>query len=461
MKQKLNIILITIDCLRADHIGYSGNSENLTPNIDKLAEEGILFKNAIANGSSTPSSFPSIFTSTYPLMYPDYPKISELQITITEILKNNGFNTGGFNSNPHLSKFYNYNKGFNYFDDIFSKKKKRKGKIGGKSFVFKIKKKIYALIRKFLRKISSKYKLKNPPYLRAEEINRRAFNWIRKSESNFFLWMHYMDTHYPFLPPERYRDVSIRHMFQAERIMNKDPPNLSRESLELIKKLYKGTIRYVDEELGKFFNHLKDINIYNNSLIIITADHGEEFKEHGRFKHYAQFYDELIHVPLIIKGPNLPEGKVIENLISLIDLAPFILDYLNLYECENFLGESFKSILTKNGKQYDRKGVISESLTKKGNVILNVNEGYRITSYRTDKWKYIKNDERKSVELYDLIIDPYEKKDISSQNKEIVKKFEEIISRHIEMELKMHKMGKEMENIKNTINKLFLDDLKI
>ncbi|MFW9896747.1 MAG: sulfatase-like hydrolase/transferase, partial [Candidatus Thorarchaeota archaeon] len=115
-----NVIFITIDCLRPDFLGCLGNSRNLTPNIDKIAEEGITLTQVIANGPSTPFSFPSIFTSTYAMMNPGFPKISPSAQSITEILKKRGYITGGFHSNPYLSKIYNYDKFFDYFYDSIS-----------------------------------------------------------------------------------------------------------------------------------------------------------------------------------------------------------------------------------------------------------------------------------------------------------------------------------------------------
>ena len=452
----MNVILITIDCLRADYLNCICNNENLSPNLDFFAENGVLFLTAIANGTSTPSSFPSIFTSTYPLMYPDYPNLSNFRTSITEILKKNGFKTAGFNSNPHLSKFYQYDKGFDFFDDNFSERKNKNLK---SSLISKIKRKLKFKTKMLLKKVSSKYKLKHLPYQRAEVINQKALSWLEKNNSNFFLWLHYMDTHYPFAPSKKFRNISNREMFKAEKIMNEDPPNLSNKSLNLIKELYKGTIRYVDEELGRFFQNLKNLNLYNNSLIIITADHGEEFKEHGRFKHYAQFYDELIHVPLIINGPGMPKNLKLKNLISLIDLPPTILDFLDLSKREDFLGESFISLIRKSDKPYKRVGVISESRTEKGKVILDINKGFRITSYRTLEWKYIINEEKNTRELYNLKSDPYEKKNIYNDNRKEAEEFEILIQKHIEMESDKRKQFGEKNKLKKLAETIALNDV--
>lgn len=113
-----NVVLITIDCLRADHVGCLGYDRNTTPNIDQIAEEGVLFEQAIAQGGRTATSFPSILTSTYPLMFGHHKKITRPRKTIAEVLKNHEFSTAGFHANPSLSRYFNYDRGFETFKDF-------------------------------------------------------------------------------------------------------------------------------------------------------------------------------------------------------------------------------------------------------------------------------------------------------------------------------------------------------
>lgn len=455
MVNDLNIILITIDCLRVDYIGCMGNLENITPNIDNFAKQGVVFTQTFVNGPSTPFSFPSIFTSSYPLIDPNFPKLSRFRLTIASVLRENGFVTAGINSNPYLSRFYDYDVGFSFFDDIFSEKKPAQK--GLKQLIKKYKK-IYGFFKAFYQKIRIKYKIK-PPYQRTETITKKAINWIKNNKGNKFIWLHIMDTHHPFLPPKRFRITSTYRMYKAEKILKKNRPKLSEKSLNNIKSQYKATIRYVDEEFGNFIEHLKKLKIFNNSLIIITADHGEEFKEHGGFSHQCKLYDELIHVPLIIMGPKLPKNLKIEKLVSLIDLAPTILEYLSLNECNDFMGKSFLSLFMRSDKKYKRQGVISESLSKDGKVSLLLKEAFRIISYRTDEWKLIINEETNTKELYNLKSDPKEIINIYNQNVKIADIFEKKLIDFIEKEKEMQNNLKKREELKKIIKSVSSSDL--
>ncbi|MFX1409545.1 MAG: sulfatase [Promethearchaeota archaeon] len=431
-----NIILITVDCLRADFVGCLGSECNLTPNIDEFSRKGVLFTQAIVNGPSTPFSFPSIFASTYPLVDPNFPKLSRFRITLAEILKRSNFKTAGFNSNPYLSKYYNYDIGFTFFDDIFSENKELKQK-GLKGLIKKYRK-LFSFLKKLYKRIRIKYKIK-PPYQCAEKINKKALSWLKTNKGKKFVWMHYMDSHHPFLPPKKYRTTNNHKMYKAEKILKKNPPNVSQKNLTNIKSQYKATIKYLDNKLGDFFVELRTLDLLDNTLIIITADHGEEFKEHGDFSHNSKLYEELIHVPLIIVGPNLPSNVIIEDLVSLIDLAPTIIDYLTLSKIEDFMGISFIPLIRRQKENTYREGVFSESLIKEGKVCLSYKEGFRLISYRTKNWKLIINEEQNTKELYNLIIDPLEKNNLYYQKLELARNYERKISNHIELEKKIKK----------------------
>jgi len=451
LNKKINIFLITIDCLRYDHVGCFGNKEKLTPNIDDISNNSVLFSQAIVNGSSTPFSFPSIFSSSYPLIDPNFPNLSRFRLTLPEILKNKGFKTAGFNSNPYLSKYYNYDIGFTYFDDIFSKTKEQNQK-GVKGFIKKHKK-LNSIITKIYAKLRIKHKIK-PPYERAEDINQRVLSWVKENPKGIFVWMHYMDTHHPFLPPKEFRNTSARKMYRAEKILGRNPPKMSEKELKNIKNLYKGTIRYVDYAIGNFFNELKNLGVYKNSLIIITSDHGEEFLDHRGVSHVWKLYEELIHVPLLFKFPGRLRQLKVNKLVTLLDLAPSIIDYLGFEKVDDFLGVSFMSVINEDKQQYYRKSVISESLTKDGNISLSYKEGYRVTSYRTEKWKLILNQETNLKELYNLKDDPYESKNIYNDNEKIAKDFEQKIADHIEKEEILRDKFRKRQKLRDVVKKI-------
>jgi len=456
MDEKPNVILITIDCLRADHVSCLGYNRKTTPNLDKFAKKGILFTQAIANGSSTPMSFPSTLTSTYPLMYPDYPKISKFRTTLAEVLTKNGYKTAAFHSNPYLSRYYGYDKGFDVFEDSFEYD------LSSKNDGSKIKDKIKQKIREIISKDNQVYKLAektynfltylypdiNIPYETADAINQKAISWLEKNTSRFFTWLHYMDTHHPFVPPKQFYKSSVYEIKRAEYIIcSKNIPIVSHADLQNIINLYDGTIMYVDQTLESLFQKLKKLDILDNTFIIVTADHGEEFKEHGEFSHKAKLYDELIHVPLILSAPGLPSNIKIDKPVSLLDLAPTILDYLGLSVRNNFRGKSLLPLIRGEETIWREEGIISETLSNGGKVALSIEDGYRIISYRTKNWKYILNKEKNKRELYNLEVDPHETKNLYMQEKKIAEKFEKKIVEHLRMEEKTQKLAKEITKV--------------
>ena len=454
MNEKLNVMLITIDCLRADHVSCLGYVRKTTPNLDNFAKKGVLFTQAIANGSSTPTSFPSIITSTYPLMYPDYPHISKFRTTIVEVLKENGYKTAGFHSNPYTSRYYHYDRGFEVFEDFLFPQIDEKRVSKGIKDIIRKNEMLYTFVRKLYKSLSNVKRRIRPislPYQRASVINQKAISWLEKITSRFFIWLHYMDTHHPFVPPKQFCNSNTHRIKRAEHILCKNPPVVSQTDLQNIINLYDGTIMYVDHVLGDLFQKLKRLGIFDNTFIIITADHGEEFREHGGFSHTAKLYDELIHVPLILRAPTLPVNIKIDEPVGLLDLAPTILDYLDLPDCKNFKGKSLLPLIIEQENVWNEEGVISETLTKNGRVVLSMEKGYRVISCRTKNWKYILNEEENKKELYDLENDPYETKNLYDQEKKIARNFEKKIAEHTKMEERMHKKVIEMARIKNKI----------
>jgi len=462
-----NIILITVDCLRADHLSCFGYNRISTPNIDKLAEKGAIFYNAFSNGPYTTMSFPSIFTSTYPLMYP-YIKENNLFITdertsFVDVLKRYGIRTAAFHSNPHLSGYFGYNKGFDLFEDHISRASRSRArnisvsnnlkKIGAKikakdTNLYKILKKGYDFIQKTNRDLGL-YLKKDYPYIKAEVLNQEVLNYVSKNPKKFFVWIHYMDIHAPYLPPQPLIN-HIRNLHLQKRTIYKnknkgDLKKISNRDIQHLVNLYDKGISYIDHELGKLLKHLKNFDIHlDNTYIILTSDHGEEFMEHGDLGHLPKLYDDRLHIPLIIAGPGL-EKKKVKNQVSLINLAPSILDLIGANNDTSFLGDSLIPLITLSPNKED-EDVISEYWFKD-------ERGY---SYRTKKWKCIITFNPFDIkkELYNLIIDPEEQINIAEKNKSITKKYFNLIKTHINMERKSFKTLTDKKRLKNRIKKL-------
>lgn len=424
-----NVILITIDDLRADHLGCFGYSRNTSPNLDSLATEGILFLQAISNGPGTRPSFQSILTSTYPLMYGGYEYLLDKRTTIAEVLKENRYSTAAFHSNPFLSRFYGYHRGFDMFDDNIGVK--RLGSNDAKQKIIdklRTNEKLFAIIKRMY----SFFKSVELPYATADMINRKAITWMKTNQDKFFLWLHYMDVHSPFVPPYNHlrefhpHHISRWEMLKLNEMINK-PNEISKDELKTLIDLYDGGIRYLDDAIGSFLNELKETGILDSTIIIVTSDHGEEFKEHGGLGHGPKLYDVSLHVPLIFYIPEfMDKNAAIKNQVSLLDIAPTILDLIGIQQNENFQGTSLVPIIKGHQKS---SGVISE--VSHGGNSLKIDPTKRKISYRTENWKYIHDEENNCCELYDLQSDPNETKNLIGQERKKAKEFESMIVDHI------------------------------
>jgi len=488
MKEKKNVLLITIDSLRADHMSCLGYHRKTTPNIDRLAKEATLFSQAIANAHNTRTSFPAIFSSTYPLMYKDsasnyFKPLSPLRVMIAEVLKEYGYSTAAFHSTPLLSQYYGYNRGFDFFKDHgateFQEDKilKRLDMSCEDTTEVKIpKRSVKASLRRILSKNKYMYKIASNvfhflrnmigkvtlPYEKAEIVTQEALFWLYKHHNtNFFLWIHYMDVHSPYLPSKEYLqkfrsgNISRKEMIRLCKWadMSLDPNTISETDLRKLIDLYDATISYVDDNIKLLIDGLKEMDVYDETLIIITADHGEEFKEHGGFGHFAKLYDELIHIPLIIKVPML-KGRVVEDIVQHLDIAPTILDFLRIQKPRSYQGRSLIPLIKRYEGHEEKKeeGVISETLHNHGRIPID-GKGHRLISYRTREWKFIYNEENNHCELYNLEDDPNETENIYKEEREMAKIFERKIMEHVKMEERMHK-AVEMLRIRKAIEKI-------
>lgn len=461
----MNVILITIDSLRADHMGSMGYVKKLTPYLDKIADEGVLFTNAFSYGSTTFTSVPPLLTSSPFISYyhfhefhktinksmnihdslERYKKLIikhfESNVTIAGALREHGYETAAFNSNPYLSRYYGYGKDFSHFDDSFveynfGKRMREKVKVALMSTKLEnLAKRLYFLVCR-----------NNIPYERAETINKKAISWLAaKKPENFFMWLHYMDTHAPYKPPKQFRPEisSLKMSDLGRKILCKE--DISNGELNQLIELYDGGIKYVDHSIKCLLDDLKDLMLLEDTIIIITADHGEEFKEHGDFLHVeTKLYEELIHIPLIIY--NSGHCATINETVSHIDIAPTILEMLNLPKVKTFKGNSLISIL--NGEA--RSGVISEGIGSQS-----IGDDLKlIISYRTKKWKYILNKMKDENELYNLEENPNEMENLKDVKKDIAESLNSIILEYILHQKKLVATDVKKEKMIGKIKKL-------
>jgi arylsulfatase len=300
-----HIILLSADALRADHLSCYGYHRETSPVIDELASESIRFENAYSASSHTREAVPALLTGEYPDVAVDdnYRLAAD---TIASTLSEEGFATGGFHSNPFVSRAYGFDRGFDKFDDDLH--------LG--------KHKLIALAQRALDK------LRNRHYARAEEINQRSLEWIDSLDSGqpFFLWNHYMDTHGPYEPPGEYAtlytetEISGRDAQSLYQRAIKKPESITDEERQLLIDLYDAEVRYNDERIGEFLEELRKRDLLDRSLLFITSDHGDAFGRHGYYEHPRYLHDEITHVPLIVRPP-AGASETLSTPASTLDIA--------------------------------------------------------------------------------------------------------------------------------------------
>ncbi|MFD1599228.1 sulfatase [Halobellus rarus] len=336
-----NIILLSADSLRFDRIHATRNGEPLTPTLDELAEDAIEFQPGVAPGPSTRDSIPSMLTGKYPSEFDEYglPKSGTQPLTIAEELADRGFATAGFSHNNFTARRYNIDRGFDIFDDV-SREAREENNRG----VWRLK--VRDLIEDTsLMQVAHRTNtlamelLGRSLFLRnegAEVITDRAVDWLSDIDGKRFLWMHYMDTHHPYLSPERiqqqygrvYSKERIKRLSQKTRSAQDE---ITDEDIPEMEYVYDCSVRYVDEQIGRIVDYLRAEGELESSLIIVTGDHGEGFGEFGKFGHADELWDTLIAVPLIVYHPNKP-SKSVDGQAPLRLLKESIVDGTGLFE---------------------------------------------------------------------------------------------------------------------------------
>ena len=340
-----NVLLISIDTCRADHLSCYGYEAETTPNIDAVAAEGILFENTISPVPITLPSHSSMLTGTIPPFHGVHDNHAHLpdegNVSLAEVLRDAGYTTGGIISAYVLDSYFGIDQGFDSYHDEF------KSPLEGNMNVQR----------------------------RGEETTDIALDWLEENkEGAFFLFLHYYDPHMNYEPPE---------------------PFASR----FAPSLYAGEIAYTDYCIGQVVKKLKDLNLYDSTLIIVTADHGQMLGEHGEGGHTYFIYQSAIKVPLIFKLPGQCQSARIESIAGLVDIVPTVCSLLNIRAPGNIQGVDLSpSFHTQNSSQSDRH-VFCESLeaTKYG--------GNSLLGVVNDRFKYIQTTR---PELYDVIEDPGE-----------------------------------------------------
>lgn len=447
MKKKPNIILITIDSLRADFVGYQNEKEKNTPFLDSFAEKSHVFTNAISTANPTFFCFSSIMTGVLPFTFGKYLGIpDDFKIkTIAQVLKDNGYSTYAFLADsPALYSIYGYQKGFDYYNDGYEDT--NKVYLFSLEFLWKLQEKIpekilrvLEIIRTFIKAIFLHPNITIP----GEKLNQKVMSRFNRQKTKpFFLWLHYMDNHLPYfsgLDKYFFKDknpiqrIYNRIIFVKELAMTLRKMRTKNYKInEIFKEAYRASVKYTDEHIGKMIKFLK--TKYPNTVFIITSDHGEAFMEHGLLGHESfSVYNEVIHVPLLIHVPyNKPQRT--SQTVSLVSISKTIAAIAKIHEPQfkgnNLLADKVFSpinnltrILYKCRNPLARLGILDNATE-----ILGYPE---LWSFTTPEEKYILEKDGKIEEYYSLLNDPGEKKNLLKDKSKLKSKIVEELTRAI------------------------------
>ncbi|UCH95031.1 MAG: sulfatase [Candidatus Aminicenantes bacterium] len=393
-----NIILISIDTLRQDHVSSYGYPKPTTPTLDKLAAGGVLFQNCVSRSSWTLPAHMSVMTGLPSSMHKVEERRMQLpkeRVTLAEILEKNNYLNGGFVTIPLLSKHYGFARGFDDYEVMTDK--------------------------------------------RAGEVTKQALAWLSDAALKnrpFFLFLHYFDVHWPYGPPIEYLrmfglEKEDKKYGEWEFLKKFSYPNhdMAPGIKQKIIALYDSEIRYTDAQIKKLIDFLKNQKKLDNTIIVIFSDHGEEFKEHGGFGHGHSLYSEVINVPLIMHYPPgiRPNTRVSQTVVT-SDIPITLLELANIKPPKQFSLDSVNLIelidmdkRTKKKARHGGRSIITESTERGPKRFAVIKENYKyISGYVFHPYRLKKSDKRKWLkvpeELFNCLRDPGEGENVLLNN---------------------------------------------
>jgi arylsulfatase A-like enzyme len=421
MSTASNVLLVTVDSLRADAVEPFGGPPD-TPTLSALAERGTVFENAFAHGNWTPMSFPSILASRP--VFADTGRIGvDGTTTLAERASDAGVETGGFNAaNGFLTEYWGYDDGFGAFDAFVDTDDGR-----ASEFVA-----AHPTIGAWVQLATSPFRRAgailsggsdDQPFTDASrmlDVERAATAFVETAEEPFFLWIHYMDAHTPYVPAPRYlREVSDRHVSTLRMLSAHLRTGLGwsvgERTLADLRRLYRGAVRQVDASVGRVLETLTETGVRDETAVVVAGDHGEEFMEHGHLAHYPKLYDELIHVPLLVEAPDAPARRVSDH-VGLDAIPPTVCSFLGVDADPDWVGTSLAPTV-RTGASPPSDPVVS--VTVRGDEVTKqpipraLDDGDLLVSARDRQWAYIENTATGESELYHRAEDPAQTTDRS------------------------------------------------
>jgi arylsulfatase A-like enzyme len=363
----MNVILYVMDCLRADRIHALGYRRDLTPNLDRLCREGVAFSRAYANSGWTAPSGASMLSSQHPSrtgihkirdpLVPDIP-------WLPEVMRDAGYSTVAFSAVYQVSKLRGFDRGFDEFEDTFKdpeaiqRCKDRGQDSRGDDYCLPL----------------------------SEDLHVKALRWLDSRANDydpFFMLLWSIDTHEPFRQPDKYNvDADPNYNGPVDGRGRPFSRVRNRRDVQQLQDLYDGSLRYQDEKLGELMAELEQRNLLDDTLLIVCGDHGEMFFEHGIAGHGKYPWEAEVHVPLIMRCPQvLPQGRQSDALVQLIDVAPTLLDIAGLEPDKRFRGRSLRPLWEEQVRQLHDAVVIEVPYP------FHREEYARVV--RTPDWKYV------------------------------------------------------------------------
>ncbi len=427
-----DIVMVVVDTLRADHLGLYGNTAGLSPNIDRLADEAVVFDQYITSASWTRASFASLYSSMLPSGHKCVLKAEALPddvVTVAEVLSKHGYVTGGLPNNINVTRSFNFQQGFDFFEY-----QKPSYIFGATESAAQLS--MYNVLRKLRDRVAGENRRVTDYYQPAEVVLKRARQFVsanREAGNRYMLVVHLMEPHDPY----------FEHPYNGTAVGRAWHPNPDPSEAERLKGLYQGEIRWMDQELGGFVDWMKAEGAWNDTLFVLTADHGEEFNEHGGWWHGITLYDEQIHVPLVMKLPGADRGgQRVPWQVRQIDVSPTLGTYAQAvlppqWQGQNLLDEDVQRTLdllaappaptptdvldAPEGEEAvapAAPAVVSVETLERVAVAEQNFEGNDLQAIRRAGWKYIHANEGnprglQTDELYQVSQDPTEQRNLS------------------------------------------------
>ncbi len=395
-----NILVVVADTLRADHLSIYGYARPTSPNLDKFAQQGVLFERAFSTTSWTLPSHASLLTGRYSYEHgATGDKYDGRFPTIGEALQNRGYRTAAFSANTFFfSRPNGFGRGFNHFEDFFHN-------VADKAARTVYGRRIFAMVmRRWLGEDIPGRKLTG-------DVDLAFLRWLdRPSDRPFFAFLNYFDAHDPYLPPQPYRSRFSTRKAPGGHINSyvlRPAPPMTPEQLQGEVDAYDGAIAYMDDEFGKLLEELDRRGLTKNTIVVFTSDHGEAFGEHDQFTHRNALYAPLIHVPLVVRWPGrVPEGLRLASPVTNASLPATLLEMLGLPSDSTFplhsLVHDWQSADTADETVYPFAELQKFHITGMEKTLAYQGAMQSVVS---PKWQFIRY-ETLGMELFDWTADP-------------------------------------------------------